>query len=275
MIGMVYSRMRIEEKFLLEAFRKAKIDLIQIDPRELMLNGGNKPQVNLVFNREIGQVRSELILKYFETCGLRTINSSKATRLCNNKAISTWVLQKNKIPMPKTYTVFSLEQAFHAAELLTYPVVVKPIMGSWGRLIAKVDNKDSLQTIIEHKEALGNPYQQVFYLQKYRDKPERDIRVLTVGKEPIAAMYRKSDHWITNTALGGVAKKCEIDASLEKLVLKILEIFSIDIAGIDFIETENGYEVLEINSTPEFHGLQTTTEKNIADYMVSFISKQA
>lgn len=276
MIGIVYSRLRIEEKLLLEAFAKQKIQTVLIDPREIMLGNGKKPDtVSLVLNREISQIRSELILKYFESLAVKTINTTHATETCNNKAVSSWLLEKAGIPTPKTYTVFSLEQALQVAEELMFPLVVKPIVGSWGRLLVKVDNKDTLIAIIEHKEALANPYQKIFYLQEYREKPERDIRILTVGKEPVAAMYRTSEHWITNTAKGGYALKCTIDSQLHSLVTKVIELFAIDIAGIDVLETKSGYEVLEVNSTPEFHGLQTVADKNIADYIATYVNSQS
>lgn len=272
MIGILCSRVRVEEKLLFEAFQKQKEEFVQLDPRELILgarNGINHLQI--LFNREISQVRSELVLEYFEIHNIPTINSAKATTVCNNKALSTWTLQNAGIPMPKTSIVFSLEQARKAAQEFTFPVVLKPILGSWGRLLAKVETEEMLEAIIEHKEALHSPHQQVFYIQEYIKKPERDIRVLVIGKEPVAAMYRESAHWITNTALGGTPKKCELDEDLVSLVKKTVDVLETDIAGVDVVETSDGYKVLEVNSIAEFHGLQTVTEINLAERIAEYI----
>jgi len=274
---MLYSRVRFEEKLLAQAFEKQKQSFIQIDPRKLIL-GENKNEfadIALVLNREVSQTRSELILDYIELQGIQTINSTTATRTCNNKALCTWVLQKAKIPHVKSCIVFSQEEAKVVAENISYPLVLKPLFGSWGRLLAKIDNQDTLEAILEHKEALNNPYHSIFYLQEYIEKPDRDIRVLVVDKEPIAAMYRQSDHWITNTALGGNPKKCDLDNDLVKIVKSAVDTLRVEIAGVDIIETVSGYQVLEVNSTAEFHGLQSVTEVNIADCIANYVIKKS
>jgi [lysine-biosynthesis-protein LysW]---L-2-aminoadipate ligase len=272
MIGILCSRVRIEEKLLFGAFQKLRQEVIHLDPRELALGAKNKNrQIRVLFNREISQVRSELVLNYFEAHAIKTINSAKTTTICNNKALSTWVLQRAEIPMPKTTIVFSLEQAKCVAKEFTFPVVLKPILGSWGRLLAKVETEEMLESIIEHKEALHTPYQQVFYIQEFIDKPQRDIRVLVIGKEPVAAMFRESVHWITNTALGGSPKKCPLDADLISLVKKTVAVLETDIAGVDIVETDEGYKVLEVNGIAEFHGLQSVTEFNIAERIAEYV----
>lgn len=275
MIGMIYSRVRVEEKLLLSAFKMQRQKIMQIDPRSVILgdNTVDFDNIDIILNREISQTLSELFLEYFESIGINTINSAKSTSICNNKALCTWILQKEKTPMPKTYIACSLEQAKKAVEELTYPVVLKPLMGSWGRLLAKVENEEMLESIVEHKQALNNPYHAIFYIQEYIKKPQRDIRVFMVNKEPIAAMYRQSSHWITNTALSGLPKKCKLDKELTSLVQKVVNILDIDIAGVDIVETENGYKILEVNSTSEFHGLQTVTDINIADCIADFLIK--
>lgn len=273
MIGILCSRIRLEEKLIIESFKKRKIEFELLDPRLMALTGKKSSidTLKLVFNREISQTRAELILEYCNKKGIRTINSGDATRLCNNKALCTWELQNAQIPVPKTIVVFSKNEAIKQAKKIGYPLVAKPIIGSWGRLLAKIDNENTLETILEHKEALNSPYHSFFYLQEYIEKPGRDIRVLMIDKEPVAGMYRKSIHWITNTARGAVPKKLKLNNDLIKLTKKVVEVLKTDIAGIDIVETDEGYKVLEVNSSVEFHGLQTVSDINIPDRIVDHI----
>jgi [lysine-biosynthesis-protein LysW]--L-2-aminoadipate ligase len=273
MIGILCSRVRIEEKLIFASLRKRKARFISIDPRNLFLNWEKdlNDKIKLIFNREISQTRAELILEYLNKKGIQTVNSSQSTRICNNKALCTWELQKNHIPVLKTIVAFSIEEAVIKAKRLGYPVVAKPIIGSWGRLLAKIDNQETLESILEHKEALNSPYHSIFYLQPYVDKPGRDIRVLMINKEPVAAMYRQSSHWITNTAKGATPKKLKLNPELINLTKKVAEILDVEIAGIDIIETDSDYKVLEVNSTVEFHGLQSVSSINIADEIVDYL----
>jgi [lysine-biosynthesis-protein LysW]--L-2-aminoadipate ligase len=276
MVGILCSRIRLEEKLLFENLRKRRIEFEILDPRLMVLNGKKSwKHFDLVLNREISQMRAELVLEYLNNQGIRTINSVQVTRVCNNKALCTWELEKYQISMPKTVVVFSKEEAIREAKKIGYPVVAKPIIGSWGRLLAKINNRETLEAILEHKEALASPYHSFFYLQEYVEKPERDIRILVINKEPVAGMYRQSKHWITNTAKGATPRKLKLNSELISLTQKIVEKLNIEIAGIDIVETKSGYQVLEINSTVEFHGLQTVSGTNIAEKMVDYVISEA
>lgn len=272
-IGLLHSITRIEEKLIIQSLKRRKIDFISLDPRLMTLDGnkGLGKKVSVVLNREISQTRAELVLEYLNKIGIQTINSLQSTRLCNNKALCTWELRKFGIDVPKTLVVFSADEAIKAAEEIGYPIVIKPVIGSWGRLLAKIDNQNTLESILEHKEALNNPSHSIFYLQEYIEKPGRDIRILVIGGEPIAAMYRKSDHWITNTAKGAVPKKLKLNSELIELTKRVTNALGVEIAGIDIVETDFGYKVLEVNSTVEFHGLQSVTDINIADKIIDYV----
>ncbi len=272
-LGILHSVMRMEEKLILQSLKKRRVGFISLNPRSIALNADNNSiqKLTLVLNREISQTRAELILEYFNKKGIRTINSSQATRLCNNKALCTWELQNAHIPVPKTVVVFSKDEAIVEAKKIGYSIVAKPVIGSWGRLLAKIDNQNTLESILEHKEALHNPSHSIFYLQKYIEKPGRDIRVLMIGDEPVAAMYRKSDHWITNTARGAVPKKLKLNNDLINFTKRVVNVLNTDIAGIDIVETDSGYQVLEVNSSVEFHGLQSVTDINITDRIIDYL----
>ncbi|MBI3366629.1 lysine biosynthesis protein LysX [Candidatus Roizmanbacteria bacterium] len=277
MIGILHSITRIEEKLIIQSLKKRKIAFVSLDPRSLALNGSKnlEGKISIVLNREVSQTKGELILEYLNKKNIKTVNSAESARVCNNKALCTWTLQKGEINVPKTVVVFSTDKAIQAADKIGYPVVAKPVLGSWGRLLAKIDNQNTLESILEHKEALQSPYHSIFYLQEYIKKPGRDIRILMIGGESIAAMYRKSDHWITNTAKGAIPKKLKLNSELINLTKRVVEILHVEIAGIDIVETDSGYKVLEVNSSVEFHGLQTVTNINIADRIVDYIINAA
>jgi len=276
-IGILCSKIRIEEKLLFKEFDKLGVKIVQLDPRELSLTGDKNvfAGIDLVLNREIGQTRAELILEFIENLGIRVINSAGATILCNNKTLTTQVLEKNSLPVPKTVLTFSQEQALMAAKKIGFPVVIKPVWGSWGRLISKADTYEALEAILEHKEALGSPQHSIFYLQKFIFKPGRDIRVFVVGGKAITAMYRVSEHWLTNTAKGAVPKNMKLNKEISDLVEKAVKFLGVEIAGVDLVEHEKGYLFFEVNATPEFHGLKAVSQVNIPELIVQYVLKEA
>lgn len=273
-IGILCSKIRLEEKLLFQEFAKQNIELVQLNPNSLSIKNGKADfsQIDLLLNREIAQTRAELILELADKAGIKTVNSAQATKLCNNKALTTAFLKEAGIPVPKTVIAFSSDEAMKAAEKMGYPVVIKPLWGSWGRLLSKADTSEALETILEHKQALNSPYHSILYLQEYIEKPDRDIRVFVVGGKPIAAMYRVSKHWLTNTAKGAVPKSMELNKELHDLVIKTVEVLGVEIAGVDVVESKNGYLVLEANATPEFHGLKEVTNVNIAKLIVEYVT---
>jgi len=101
-----------------------------------------------------------------------------------------------------------------AIEQVGYPAVSNPSTGSWGRLLARVTDANSAESIIEHRETLGDYQFHVYYMQEYVNKPGRDIRAFVVGDRTICAIYRSSEHWITNTARGGKASNCPVTPEL-------------------------------------------------------------
>lgn len=275
-IGILCSKIRLEEKLLGKEFSKQILELVQINPNSLSLKDGKADfgKIDLLFNREIAQTRAELILELADKAGIRTVNSAQATKLCNNKALTTAFLKEAAIPVPKTVIVFSSDEALKAAQELGYPLVIKPIWGSWGRLLSKVETPEALETILEHKQALNSPQHSIFYLQEYIEKPDRDIRVFVVGGKPIAAMYRVSKHWLTNTAKGAIPKSIKLNKELIGLVQKTVQTLDVEIAGVDIVESKKGYLVLEVNATPEFHGLKEVTNVNIAKLIIEYVSQR-
>ncbi len=127
-------------------------------------------------------------------------------------------LARDGVPQPHNATAFTPEAALEAIEAFGYPVVLKPVVGSWGRLLAKINDRDAAEAVLEHKSTLGSVQHSVFYIQEYIEKPGRDIRAIVIGDRVLTAMYRKSEHWITNTARGGEGELCPITPEIEDLM---------------------------------------------------------
>jgi len=198
------------------------------------------------------------------------VNSSLVAERCGDKYVTSQILAQHGIPTPRVYMAFDEDSALKAIEAMGYPCVLKPVVGSWGRLLAKVENREMAEALIEHKATLGVNHQ-VFYIQEYIDKPGRDIRAFVVGDEAICAIYRSSENWITNTARGGVATNCPVTDEIAELCQWAAQAVGGGLLALDLFETENGLTINEINHTMEFRNSITTTGVNIPQKMVEYV----
>jgi [lysine-biosynthesis-protein LysW]--L-2-aminoadipate ligase len=189
---------------------------------------------------------------------------------CGDKIRTSLSLEQHNIPTLKTVLALSVESALEAIETMGYPVVVKPPIGSWGRLLAKINDRDGAEAILEHKSTLGSYQHELFYIQEYIEKPGRDIRVVVVGAEPIAAMYRTSEHWITNAARGGAPTACPITDEIRAIIAKIVTAFGEGLLGIDLFETNDGLKVVEVNAGVEFKAISRISTINIPEKIVDY-----
>ncbi|HLT21606.1 MAG TPA: lysine biosynthesis protein LysX [Thermomicrobiales bacterium] len=269
-VGMLVSHLREEEKSILAAARRRGISLQVLQDRRLVLDltGPNPPAVDVVLDRCMAHTRGGYALRAFERWGIPTINSSSAAATCDDKIEMTAALSAAGVPTLQTAVAFSVDGALEAAEELGYPVVLKPVGGSWGRLLAKANSESSLRTILEQKQQLGSHHHGVFYLQEYVEKPGRDIRVLVVGSDVIAASYRSAGHWITNVARGATSTRCEVTPEIAGIAIDATRAVGATLAGIDLVETPDGLKVIEVNSGVEFKGLRTTTDLSIPDVIL-------
>jgi len=284
-IGMVYDRVRWEEKSLVDASKKAGLHLGLIDSKSIYVETlGNFDKLK----REFGEIVIQRCVSYFrglhltavlEYSGLQVINPFNVSLVCGNKLFTTLALVKAGVPVPKTLVAFTNEGTFKALEELGYPAVIKPVVGSWGRLVARIRDKDSARAIIESREEMQNALLQIYYLQEFVNRPPRDIRLLVVGDEAVASSYRYSPEsdWRTNVARGGTSEPCPITDELEELGLKAAEAVGGGVLAIDCMESPGGLLVHEVNNTPEFRGLFSATKVDIAakiiDYMIKVMKK--
>lgn len=275
-IALLHTIVRVEEKLLIEEAKNAGIILERLDDRSLLFDLSSKSfDFDLVFDRSISHNRSIYTLKLFEEQGITAINSSETIRLCGDKILTSAALESKKIPTPRTLVAFNAEQALNAIESVGYPAVLKPVVGSWARLLAKINDREAAEALVEHKSVLGSAQHQIFYIQEYIKKPDRDIRAFVVGDETIAAIYRSSPHWITNTARGGKASNCEVTDELNELCLKSAAAVGNGILAIDLMETDGKYVVHEVNHTMEFRNSIAPTGVNIPKRMIEYVVQEA
>lgn len=274
-LGILHSTVREEEKLILAAAKKHGIKTQLIDIREEVFNPEiYRPNFDLALERSVSTVKGAYATKFLESLEITVINSSEVTSICEDKFFTSLALQNADVPTPKFALVFGIEQAKKTIEQIGgFPVVLKPNLGSWGRLLAKVNDVDCLEAIIEHKDVLGSPQQKIIYIQKYIKKPERDIRVFIVDNEVVCAIYRNSPHWITNTARGGVVTNCPITTELQSISKKASKAVGGGILAIDVFETENGLSINEINHTMEFKNSETPTGVSISGAIVDYCIK--
>lgn len=274
-IGILLSRVRAEEKLIFETMERRGVAYELIDDRQAILHlqePGAWQSYDLIIERCINHSRALYALRILNDWGITTLNSYLVADTCGNKLLTSSALAKAGLPQPHVKIAFTPESAIAAIEELGYPAVLKPPIGSWGRLLSKINDREAAESILEHKEVLGTYHHSIFYIQEYIRKPGRDIRAFVVGDETICAINRNSSHWITNTARGGVASNCPVTPELNRLCVRAAHAVGGGIVGVDILEDPaRGYLVNEVNYTVEFRNSIAPTGVNIPDKIVDYI----
>ncbi|RLG19520.1 lysine biosynthesis protein LysX [Candidatus Micrarchaeota archaeon] len=274
-LGFVYTIITPENKLLLEAARKRGMEVAKLSDAEMALDITARPaeKYDAVLQRSSSYMRSLYSTRYFEQAGVPVVNSYAVQSLCGNKVLTTMRLMEHDVPTPRTLIAFTEEGAMRAIEQLGYPVVMKPVIGSWARLLAKINDREAAQAIIEHKEELGNFIHKVYYLQEYIDKPGRDIRAFTAGEEVLCAIYRNAGkgEWLTNTARGAKASNCPVSDELGEVVAKAARAVGEGLLAVDVMESERGLLVHEVNHTMEFRNSIQPTGVDIPARVIEYV----
>ncbi len=266
------SRVRVEEKLLLAELDKRGVNIVRFDDRELYLDI-EKPSLDcdVLLERAINHLRALYVLKVVNDWGIPSVNTYEVANTCGDKLLTTTALARDKVPGPRTILAFTPESALEAIEELGYPVVMKPAVGSWGRLLAKINDRDAAEALLEHKVTLGSFHHGAFYIQEYVNKPGRDIRSFVVGDETICAIYRTSPHWITNTARGGAATNCPVTPEIDEISRAAARAVGGGVVAVDLLESERGLLVNEVNYTMEFRNSIDTTGVDIPARIVDYV----
>jgi [lysine-biosynthesis-protein LysW]---L-2-aminoadipate ligase len=270
-LGVFYTIIRPEEKAILAAAEARGVAVVRFDDGEVTFGLDRPPDLpDVVLNRSVSHTRSLYAVHCFAHYGVPTVNDPAVVELAGDKVLCSLRLAEHHIPTPRTVIALSPEAAMKAIEQIGYPAVLKPAVGSWGRLMAKVDNEEDALQILEHKSALSSPIHSVFYVQEFVPKPDRDLRVFVVGDAAVAAMYRRSAEWRTNAARGGSTDAAPLTPELTELALRAARAVGGGVLAVDLMESPSGLVVHEVNPTPEFKALHAATGADIAGKIVEY-----
>lgn len=275
-LAILTSRIRVEEKLLIRALEQRAIAFDIIDDGELLFDLERPDErwqaYDAVLCRSLSQSRGLAVLHLLEHQGITVYNRPAVTATCNDKLLTTLALLRAGIPTPHALVAFDAQTTIRGIETLGYPAVLKPTTGSWGRLLARINDRDAAEAVLEHQETLGSYQHHIHYAQEYIAKPSRDIRAFVAGDRTICAIYRTSEHWVTNTARGAVASNCPVTSELDRLCVRAAQAVGGGILAIDVLEDpRRGLLVNEINATMEFRNSIAPTGVDIPHMMLDYV----
>ncbi|MEU3773478.1 lysine biosynthesis protein LysX [Streptomyces sp. NPDC032472] len=278
-IAVLASRVGADEKRLFDAFDRRGVPFDHVDTRRQWFPAGQRQLPwTLALNREIGQFRAAYGARCLTSAGVDVVNSADATEVCGDKWRTTMALAAAGVPTPRTALGLTPQAALAALDSIGYPALIKPLVGSWGRLVVQLPDRASAEGVLEYVAALPGPQSHLGYVQELIDKPERDIRVIVVGGRVLGAVYRTGESLRTNVALGGQTRPCEVTSEIAKLSLDAAAAVGADISGVDLIEDRDGrLLVLEVNHRVEFTGFQSALgdQVDVADHIVDHLLERA
>ncbi|RIK47243.1 MAG: lysine biosynthesis protein LysX [Chloroflexi bacterium] len=273
-VAIVHGQLRAEERLLFAELDRRGIAYDRLDDRRFVLDLSTPAAwpYDVVLARSVAQQRTFHTVSVLEGLGIPVVNSSHVLERCNDKLRTSATLAAAGIPQPRLLVAFTPETALAAIEELGYPAVLKPPVGSWGRLLAKINDRDAAEALLEHKDTLGSFHHGTFYIQEYIEKRGRDIRAFVIDGETIAAIYRSSEHWITNTARGGQASNCPVTPAIEEICHATATAIGGGLLAIDLFEdAERGLLVNEVNATMEFRNSIATTGVDIPARIIDHV----
>lgn len=275
-LAVLASRVRLEERLIFQALQRRGVDYEVVDTARwaVPLDGGPLPYRGAL-SREISHTRNSYATRLFEHFGVRTVNSSAVINLCGDKLLTALALREAGIATPRALVGLSPEAALEALPEFGFPAVVKPLVGSWGRLAARLPDEETAEAILEHRSAFPGPHHKITFVQEYVDKPGRDIKAYVLGGEPVGAIYKISEHWRTNTARGGRAERCPLTDELVKVLTATADAIGEGVLGIDVMEQKDGTLLVnEVNHTPEFHGAVEVLSPDLTDRYVDYVLRR-
>ena len=277
-ITILYDTIRLEEKLLIKAAKKNDIPIEMVDCKQLFVDlNKNTQNFQTVLQRCVSYYRNIHSTATLEGLGARVINCLNTGILAGNKLFTHMLLQKAGIPTPEATIAFSKEAAIESLEKNGYPKIIKPTVGSWGRMVSKLNDKDSAEGIIESRESM-HPIYQMYFLEEFVQRPPRDIRAIVIGDNVAGAIYRIADNtnWKTNTHLGGSAEPCKVSNELEDICIKAKNTVQGEIVGVDLMESnDKGLIVHEINNTTEFRNVVKVTGVDIPTQMLEYLKNSS
>lgn len=273
-LGLLHSRVRPEERMIIEAAQRLGVEVVPIHVDSLVLDVSKTERhaafqgLDVVLDRCLSHSRGLALLRVLETWGIPCCNSWSVRELCGDKLATNLALAAAGVPVPRAQLGFGEEGGLAAIEAVGYPAVLKPIVGSWGRLLARINDRDAAEALVEHKVSLGSHYHGVVFAQEHVEKGGRDLRVFVIGPEAVCAIERRSEHWVTNTARGASVAAHEIDAELADICTAAARAVGGGAVAIDVFESERGLLVNEVNATMEFKNSVAPTGVDLPSLLV-------
>lgn len=273
-IGVLYSRVRVEEKWIFEGLEKRGIAYEKVDDRKIALQLANPSfwqDYDVVLERSLSYKNGLYTTQVLNAWGIPTVNMAHVAATCGDKLATSAALQRAGVPQPHVWVAFTVDSALEIMDQIGYPVILKPVVGSWGRLLAKINDREAAEAILEHKDTLGSYQHSVFYIQEFIRKPGRDIRSFVIGDQTVCAIYRNASHWITNTARGGQAEICPVTPEIHDISVRAAQAVGGGVLAIDLLEDpDRGYLVNEVNHTMEFHSTVPLTGVDIPGMLIDY-----
>jgi len=278
-VCIICSLVRPEEKMLIEAFRQRSVEVEVVDDRSVVFDLcdlAHWRRYDVVLERCVSQSRATYVQRIMKLAGVRAINSHEVIENCGDKFITTQLMLQHGVPTTRVMMAFTPDSALRAIEDIGYPCVLKPVIGSWGRGVVRVNDRDAAEAVVSLRDELGGYAQHIYYIQELVKKPGRDIRSFVVGDKTIAAIYRISTHWITNTHLGGKASNCPVTPEIDAISVAAARAVGGGIVAVDLFEDPHrGLLVNEVNHTMEFRNSVPATGVDIPGAMADYVLQVA
>lgn len=281
-ICIIYDKLRFEEKKIYNDIQQKGFDATLVDGKSLIFDTESSKSDSrfgdIILQRVISYNRGLHLTYCLEQIGLPVVNSFSVSEICGNKLITSLILKKNNVPTPKTTFAFSTESARECMKKLGYPLVVKPIIGSWGRGVYQIKDQSMAEMMLDSRQENDNSFSRIYYFQELIDRPSRDIRCIVIGDQIVASVFRYSseNEWRTNVAVGGRSEMAPLTSELKEIVLKASNAVGGGILGVDLMEDkERGYLVHEVNNTVEFRGASAVCKSDIAGAMTDYLVKMS
>jgi len=274
-LGILSSRIRVEEKLLIkEARNRSDIKLSVVDPRKIIWDLSDFDDLDVLIDREISQSRAYHVMEMLDSGPVKLINDFDTVKICGDKVLTSLLLEREGVPTPDFRVAFDKQSALVAVENIGYPAVLKPVDGSWGRMVVKINDRESAEAILEHKSYLDSRYHSVYYIQKFVETGNKDIRAFLIGDDVVGAAYRKSDHWVTNAARGGKSRPYQVKKDLIDILAKTNQAVGGGVLAVDLLESSHGLVVNEINPCMEFKESMKVIDGNIPARVIDYAVQQ-
>jgi [lysine-biosynthesis-protein LysW]--L-2-aminoadipate ligase len=277
-VCVIYDKIRFEERILHNKIKEKGFTSNLVDGKSLVFNTNSEKEDfelgDIIFQREISHYRGLYITSCLESLGFKVINPFSVSEVCGNKLLTSLALVKHHVPTPNTSFAFSSSSALQLMDKLGYPLVVKPLVGSWGRGVYLIKDRSAAEILIDSREEIGSPLSRIYYIQEKIDRPPRDIRCIVIAENIVASIYRNAaeNEWLTNVAIGGTTEQVQMNPELEEITLRAAKAVGGGILGIDLMEdTKRGYLVHEINNTVEFRGASMVSTQDIPAAMIDYL----